>query len=93
MLPYGRQSVDESDIEAVAQVLRGDWLTTGPAVTQFEQDLTKVAGAVDAVSVTSGTAALHVAYAALGLGEGDEVVTTPLTFVATASCAAISTSG
>ncbi|HEX8972942.1 DegT/DnrJ/EryC1/StrS family aminotransferase [Oryzihumus sp.] len=89
MLPYGRQSVDESDIEAVAQVLRGDWLTTGPAVAQFEQDLTKVSGAVDAVSVTSGTAALHVAYAALGLGQGDEVVTTPLTFVATASCAAI----
>src|SRR6478672_8120540 len=89
LLPYGRQSVDESDIEAVASVLRGDWLTTGPAVTAFEDQLSEVSGAAGAVSVTSGTAALHVAYAALGLGRGDEVVTTPLTFVATASCAAI----
>ena len=89
MLPYGRQSVDESDIEAVASVLRGDWLTTGPAVAAFEDQLSEVSGAAGAVSVTSGTAALHVAYSALGIGAGDEVVTTPLTFVATASCAAI----
>jgi len=89
LLPYGRQSVDESDIEAVASVLRGDWLTTGPAVTAFEDQLSEVSGAAGAVSVTSGTAALHVAYSALGIGAGDEVVTTPLTFVATASCAAI----
>ena len=89
MLPYGRQSIDESDIEAVAAVLRGDWLTTGPAVTAFEEDLTRISGAPGAVSVTSGTAALHVAYAALGVGPGDEVVTTPLTFVATASCASV----
>ena len=88
-LPYGRQSIDESDIEAVAAVMRGDWLTTGPAVTAFEEDLTRIAGACGAVSVTSGTAALHVAYAALRLGAGDEVVTTPLTFVATASCASL----
>ena len=89
MLPYGRQSVDESDIEAVAKVLRGDWLTTGPAVTAFEEDLARLCGVSHAVSVTSGTAALHVAYAALGVGAGDEVVTTPLTFVATASCASV----
>ena len=89
MLPYGRQSVDESDIEAVAKVLRGDWLTTGPAVTTFEEDLARLCGVSRAVSVTSGTAALHVAYAALGVGAGDEVVTTPLTFVATASCASV----
>ena len=89
MLPYGRQSVDESDIEAVAKVLRGDWLTTGPAVTTFEEDLARLCGVSHAVSVTSGTAALHVAYAALGVGAGDEVVTTPLTFVATASCASV----
>jgi dTDP-4-amino-4,6-dideoxygalactose transaminase len=89
LLPYGRQSIDESDIEAVAAVLRGDWLTTGPAVTAFEDDLTRISGAPGAVSVTSGTAALHVAYAALGVGPGDEVVTTPLTFVATASCASL----
>jgi len=89
LLPYGRQSIDESDIEAVANVLRGDWLTTGPSVTAFEEDLARICGVPRAVSVTSGTAALHVAYAALGVGIGDEVVTTPLTFVATASCASI----
>ena len=89
MLPYGRQSIDESDIAAVAAVLRGDWLTTGPAVTAFEEELSRICGADSAVSVTSGTAALHVAYAALGVGAGDEVVTTPLTFVATASCASV----
>jgi dTDP-4-amino-4,6-dideoxygalactose transaminase len=89
LLPYGRQSVDESDIEAVAKVLRGDWLTTGPAVTAFEEDLARLCGMPRAVSVTSGTAALHVAYAALGVGAGDEVVTTALTFVATASCASV----
>jgi dTDP-4-amino-4,6-dideoxygalactose transaminase len=89
LLPYGRQSIDESDVEAVAAVLRGDWLTTGPAVTAFEQDLAAVSGMPSAVSVTSGTAALHVAYAALAVGAGDEVVTTPLTFVATASCASL----
>jgi dTDP-4-amino-4,6-dideoxygalactose transaminase len=89
LLPYGRQSVDESDIAAVAAVMRGDWLTTGPSVTTFEEDLSRVTGATGAVAVTSGTAALHVAYAALEVGPGDEVVTTPLTFVATASCASL----
>ncbi|MFC5290680.1 DegT/DnrJ/EryC1/StrS family aminotransferase [Actinokineospora guangxiensis] len=87
-LPYGRQSVDESDIAAVAAVLRGDWLTTGPAVTRFEADLAAWAGA-PAVAVTSGTAALHVAYAAAGVGPGDEVVCAPMTFVATAATAAL----
>ena len=89
MLPYGRQSIDESDVDAVAAVLRGDWLTTGPSVAAFEEDLARICHASSAVSVTSGTAALHVAYAALGVGAGDEVVTTPLTFVATASCASV----
>ena len=89
MLPYGRQSIDNSDIEAVAAVMRGDWLTTGPAVSAFEEGLARICGGSRAVSVTSGTAALHVAYAALGVGAGDEVVTTPLTFVATASCASV----
>ena len=89
MLPYGRQSIDESDLEAVAAVLRGDWLTTGPAVTTFEEDLIRICGAAAAASVTSGTAALHAAYAALAVGEGDEVITTALTFVATASCASL----
>ena len=87
-LPYGRQWIDSSDIEAVTAVLQGDWLTTGPAVDEFESALTEIAGAT-AVSVTSGTAALHAAYAGLGLGPGDEVITTPMTFIATASSAAI----
>jgi dTDP-4-amino-4,6-dideoxygalactose transaminase len=86
-LNYGRQSIVEEDIAAVAEVLRGDWLTTGPAVEAFEKALAETAGA-PAVSVTSGTAALHAAYGGLGLGPGDEVVTTPITFVATASGAA-----
>ena len=86
MLPYGRQNVTEDDIEAVATALRSDWLTTGPRVAAFEADLAAVAGA-PCVAVTSGTAALHVAYAAAGVGPGDEVVTSPMTFVATASTA------
>lgn len=87
MIPYGRQSVDESDIEAVSAVLRGDWLTTGPAVSAFEDAVAERGGATHAVSCTSGTAALHIAYAAAGIGPGDEVLTTPMTFVATASSA------
>jgi dTDP-4-amino-4,6-dideoxygalactose transaminase len=89
LLPYGRQSIDGSDIEAVAAVLRSDWLTTGPAVVAFEDDLAGITGASSVVSVSSGTAALHVAYAALGVGAGDEVITTPLTFISTASCASV----
>ncbi len=88
MLPYGRQTIDESDIEAVAAVLRSDWLTTGPAVLAFEEDLARLCGA-PTLSVSSGTAALHVAYAAMGVGAGDEVITTPLTFISTASCASV----
>ncbi|WP_328332656.1 DegT/DnrJ/EryC1/StrS family aminotransferase [Kribbella sp. NBC_00382] len=89
MLPYGRQSISEEDIEAVTAVLRGDWLTTGPAVTAFETAISELTGGHRAVSCTSGTAALHMAYAGLGVGPGDEVITTPMTFVATASTAAI----
>ncbi|TCC52480.1 UDP-4-amino-4,6-dideoxy-N-acetyl-beta-L-altrosamine transaminase [Kribbella capetownensis] len=89
MLPYGRQSISDEDVEAVVAILRGDWLTTGPTVTAFENAVSELAGGHRAVSCTSGTAALHMAYAGLGIGPGDEVVTTPMTFVATASCAAI----
>lgn len=89
MLPYGRQSIDDDDVAAVVATLRGDWLTTGPAVDEFERAISAGAGGAAAVSVTSGTAALHVAYAAAGVGPGDEVVTTPLTFVATAAAAAL----
>ncbi|QSR24575.1 UDP-4-amino-4,6-dideoxy-N-acetyl-beta-L-altrosamine transaminase [Nocardioides aromaticivorans] len=89
MLPYGRQSITEDDVQAVAEVLRGDWLTTGPTVTRFEEAIGALAGGHRAVSCTSGTAALHMAYAGAGVGAGDEVVTTPMTFVATASGASI----
>ncbi|GGC11375.1 UDP-4-amino-4,6-dideoxy-N-acetyl-beta-L-altrosamine transaminase [Cellulomonas carbonis] len=89
MLPYGRQSIDDDDVAAVVAALRSDWLTTGPAVAEFEAAVSAACGDVPAVSVTSGTAALHVAYAAAGVGPGDEVVTTPLTFVATAAAAAL----
>lgn len=85
-LPYGKQSISDDDIAAVTAVLRGDWLTTGPAVAEFEKRLEDVSGAA-AVSVTSGTAALHAAYAGIGIGPGDEVVTTPMTFLVTASMA------
>jgi dTDP-4-amino-4,6-dideoxygalactose transaminase len=88
MLPYGRQSIDQSDVEAVVSALGSDWLTTGPRVAQFEADIEAVAGA-PAVTVTNGTTALHTAYAAAGVTTGDEVVTTPMTFVATASTAAM----
>lgn len=89
MLPYGRQSIDQSDVEAVVATMATDWLTTGPAVDAFERALADWIGGIPCVVVTSGTAALHVAYAAMGVGPGDEVVTTPMTFVATASCASM----
>lgn len=83
MIPYGRHDIDEADIAAVVEVLRGDWLTTGPMVERFEESLAEWTGGVPTVSVSSGTAALHSAYAAAGLGPGDEVITPPITFVAT----------
>ncbi len=86
-LPYGRQSIDEDDIAAVVEVLRGDWLTQGPNIDAFESELAAAVGARFAVSFSNGTAALHAACAALGLGPGDEVITTPLTFSASANCA------
>lgn len=89
MLPYGRQSISDADVEAAVRTLRSDWLTTGPEVATFESAIAERAGVEHAVSVTSGTAALHVAYAAAGIQPGDEVVTTPLTFVATAAGAAL----
>lgn len=87
VLPYGRQSIDDADVAAVVAALRSSHLTTGPAVDAFEADLSAHAGGADVVAVSSGTAALHAAYAVAGLGPGDEVVTTPLTFAATAAAA------
>lgn len=85
-IPYGRQWIDETDIAAVGEVLRGSWLTTGPEVNAFEKDLAALVGAQTA-TVSSGTAALHCAYAAAGISEEAEVITTPLTFAATATAA------
>jgi UDP-4-amino-4,6-dideoxy-N-acetyl-beta-L-altrosamine transaminase len=86
MLPYGRPEVDEADIQSVVDVLRGDWLTHGPAVSRFEETFAEVVGARFAVAVSSGTAALHAAAYAAGIGPGDEVITSPLTFLASANC-------
>jgi len=86
-LPYSTQWIDDDDVEAVTQALKSDWLTTGPAVADFERALTEITNARNAIAVNSGTAALHTAYAAAGLAAGDEIVCPPLTFVATASAA------
>jgi perosamine synthetase len=87
VIPYGRQSIDDSDIAAVADVLRGDWLTTGPHVAAFEGALAATVDAPFAVAFANGTAALHAAAAVAGLGPGDIVATSALTFVASANCA------
>ncbi|MDX9821388.1 MAG: UDP-4-amino-4,6-dideoxy-N-acetyl-beta-L-altrosamine transaminase [Syntrophales bacterium] len=84
-IPYGRQSIDENDIDAVVQVLKSDWLTTGPSVEEFENAFASFVGARCAVAVSSGTAALHTAMSAVGIGPGDQVVVPPLTFAATAN--------
>jgi UDP-4-amino-4,6-dideoxy-N-acetyl-beta-L-altrosamine transaminase len=86
LLPYGRQAVDEDDIRAVVEVLRSDWLTTGPRVEEFESAFAQYVQARHAVAFCSGTAALHGAAVAAGLQEGKEAITTPMTFCATANC-------
>jgi len=86
-LSYGRQSIDDSDIQAVVDVLRSDFLTKGPAIDRFENDFCQATGARYAVACANGTAALHLAALAAGLQPGDRVLTTPLTFVASANCA------
>lgn len=85
-LPYGRQQVDEDDIAAVVEVLRSDWLTTGPKVAEFENGFAEFCGAQHGVAVSNGTAALHCAVYAAGIGLGDEVIVTPMTFAASANC-------
>ncbi|GIW12233.1 MAG: UDP-4-amino-4,6-dideoxy-N-acetyl-beta-L-altrosamine transaminase [Dehalococcoidia bacterium] len=86
LLPYARQQVEEEDIAAVVAILRSDWLTTGPTVAVFEEALAARVGARFGVAFSSGTAALHAAVFAAGIGPGDEAITTPLTFAATANC-------
>lgn len=86
-LPYGRQIIDNDDVDAVARVLRGDLLTTGPTLARFETAVAERVGASWAVGVSSGTAALHAACYAAGIGPGDEVIVPAISFVASANCA------
>lgn len=85
-LPYGRQWIEDDDIEAVVKILKSDFLTTGPAILEFEEAVANYVGAKYAVSFSNGTAALHGACFAAGIQEGDEVITTPMTFAASANC-------
>ena len=85
MIPYGRQNIDQSDINAVVKALKSDWLTQGPKVLEFEKALAKYCGAKYAVAVSNGTAALHLAYLTAGIKKRDEVITTPNTFAATSN--------
>jgi dTDP-4-amino-4,6-dideoxygalactose transaminase len=87
-LPYGWQWLDEDDVEAVVCELRGDWLTQGPLVGSFEEALAEACGVRHAVAVSNGTAALHLACLAVGVGPGDLGITSPITFVASANCIA-----
>lgn len=86
VLPYGRQCIEDDDIQAVVDVLKSDYLTTGPKIEEFEQSVAAYVGARYAVAVANGTAALHAACFAAGIGPGDEVITTPITFAASANC-------
>jgi UDP-4-amino-4,6-dideoxy-N-acetyl-beta-L-altrosamine transaminase len=85
-LPYGRQWIDEEDIKAVVEVLRSDWITQGPKIAEFEEKFANYCGSKYAVAVSSGTAALHIACLAAGIKSGDEVITSPITFVASSNC-------
>lgn len=85
-IPYGRQTIDEEDIQAVVDVLKSDYLTTGPKVAEFEQKVCEYTHTKYAVAISNGTAALHAACYAAGIGPGDEVITTPITFAASANC-------
>lgn len=86
LLPYGHQWIDEEDIKAVIEVLRSDWITQGPKVAEFEKKFASYVDAKFAVAVNSGTAALHAACFAVQIEKGDEVITTPITFAASANC-------
>ena len=86
MLNYARQWIDQDDIDAVVKVLQGDWLTTGPSVSEFEKAVSTDTGANEAIAVNTGTAALHAAAFAAGVKPGDKVIVPPITFVASANC-------
>ena len=85
-IPYGRQCITEEDINAVTEVLKSEWLTQGPKIKEFEDVFANYIGAKYAVAVSHGTAALHLSALALGVKPGDKVITTPITFAASANC-------
>ena len=87
MIPYGKQDINQNDIDAVIEVLKSDFITQGPKIPAFEKSITDYTGAKYAFAVNSATSALHIACLALGVGKGDIVWTTPITFVASANCA------
>ena len=86
MIFYGKQSIDENDIDAVVEVLKSDFLTQGPAIEKFEKCVAEYCGAKYAVAVTSATAALHISCLSAGLGKDDILWTSPITFTASANC-------
>lgn len=86
MIPYGRQTIEDDDINAVIEVLKSDYLTTGPKIAEFEKSVADYVGAKYAVAISNGTSALHAACFAAGIGPGDEVITTPITFAASSNC-------
>ena len=86
MIPYGRQYITEEDVEEVIKALRSDFMTQGPAIKTFEENFAKYIGAKYALAISNGTAALHLSALALNLGPGDKVITSPITFAASANC-------
>ena len=86
MISYGKQSIDQVDIDSIVEILKGDWLTQGLTVEKFESDLNEYFGSKYACAVVNGTAALHLVGLALGWKKGDIIITTPITFLATANC-------
>ena len=86
MIPYGKQNITDEDIQAVALALKGDYLTQGPTILEFEKAFATYISCKYAVAVSNGTAALHLSALALGVSNGDKVITTPITFAASANC-------
>src|SRR3990170_4219653 len=86
MIPYGKQHITEEDIKTVVETLQSDFLTQGPKIAEFEESFAKYVGSKYAVAVANGTAALHLCTLALNVKEGDKVITTPITFAASANC-------
>ena len=85
-IPYGRQNITQEDIDSVVDALKSDYLTQGPKINEFESKFAQYVGSKYAVAVANGTAALHLCTMALGVKEGDKVITTPITFAASANC-------